>query len=709
MYTYLARRWSALERSRLSVIAAVAVAYGLLAMSAYELFGALSIGVTFFPPAGLTFACFLLLPRRMWPSIAGGIIAGEVTVNMIQGQDLWWSLGWAAANLVEPFVGAWVARRIAPSLTLNRQFALAFLVGGLLIGPACGAAIGATVLAVADQFAWFDPFPDIWVGDALGVLVIAPLVIVLARPADFVRNRTSTIDVLAVAVVTVAVSLGFVIADTLPLGYAAIALLAVPAARYSAREVAVAGVGVATVLTAATARGRGPWASVTGEGAQAELVQQQAFLLVALLSAWLLKLEVAERLKANTAAQAAETELAAALERARDQKNLRAMHEALSELASAASTDEVLDAIPRHSRSVLECTATIVLLGGTNGPLRIATVNGAWQPHVDPGDPIEPTSTHPLAVAATTGSVVGEVCQPAVGTTAHQIAAPLGLTSKRGALGLARPASNPWSERDQIRALAFAGIVADALNRIDRYEADHGVALTLQHAIMPGHVTALDGTSIAARYLPATESLEVGGDWYDVIIDEQRRTATIVIGDVVGHSLAAAAAMGNLASASRALAYAGHAPADLVDCLDVIAANTANAPMTSMACARLDLQTGSLRYSLAGHPPPLLRGPDGAVIRLDEALSTPLAVSRQGPRPEGCVNVPPGTSVLFYTDGLIEQRRSSLDERIAQLETAFVDADPRDPGAVCDALVRSMLATAPHEDDVALVCLTLLP
>jgi integral membrane sensor domain MASE1 len=539
--------WAALRHSRVLAFVAMAIAYGLLAQSAYGLFGALSIGVTFFPPAGLTLAAFLLAPRRLWVSIAAGIVVGELAVDLAQGQAVWWSLGWATANLVEPFVGAWVIRRLTPALSFSRRFVLAMLVGGLLIGPAIGAAIGAAVLARTGDLTWVDSFPDIWVGDGLGVLVVAPLVLVLARPDDFVYRRTRDIDAVVVTAVTALVAFVLVLIDELPLGYAAIVLLAIPAARYSAREVALAGVVVASVLTAATARGRGPWAALADGDPHAELVQQQAFLLVALGSAWLLKLEVVERVKA----------------------------------------------------------------------------------------------------------------------------------------------------------------VADALDRSERYELEHDVAMTLQLAILPRHMPTLPDTSIAARYLQASESLEVGGDWYDVIVDEERRSVIVVIGDVAGHSLSAAAEMGNLASASRALAYAGHGPSELIDYLDVIASHAERPTMTTIACAQIDVDSRRIRYSVAGHPPPLVRSATGEVTRLDGAGSPPLAIGWGHPRAESVTTLAPGDSVLFYTDGLIEQRHVPIDVRLHELERTFAATDCTDVDAACDAFISRMLTASAREDDVALVCVSL--
>jgi serine phosphatase RsbU (regulator of sigma subunit)/integral membrane sensor domain MASE1 len=542
-----------LRRRLLATFAAVAVAYALLATSAYELFGALSIGVTFFPPAGLTFAAFVLLPRERWPAIATAIVVGEVVVNLSQGQPLAWSLGWAVANLTEPLVGALVVLRLCPRPMLDRRFAAAFLLGGLLVGPACGALIGASVLDIADQISWPSAVGDVFVGDALGVLVVAPLVFVLVRPGRFVVNRTRPIDAVVVALLASAACGVLIALDDLPIGYGAIPLLAVPAVRYSARELAVAGAVVAGWLTAATARGRGPWASGDGSGAQADLVQQQAFLIVALGAAWLLKLEVLDRVRAREAAARAEAEL--------------------------------------HLR-----------------------------------------------------------------------------------------------QESQAR--------------------DRAVADALQQAVMPPALPHVAGATIDAAYRPATTALDIGGDWYDVVVETG--AVTLVIGDAVGHNLGAAAAMGRLAPAARALAVAGHGPADLLHHLDRLAEEVPGAQMATLVCARIELSTGQMTYSVAGHPPPLLRSPDGSVDRLQGARGVPLAAISGVVRTEVRHRIEPGSVLLLYTDGLIERRGIPFDRQLDRLAERLSrwPADDQSMDGFCSCLAAELERDG-HDDDVALIAIRL--
>jgi serine phosphatase RsbU (regulator of sigma subunit)/integral membrane sensor domain MASE1 len=672
----------------------VTLAYSLLALSAYELFGALSIGVTFFPPAGLTFASFLLLPRRLWPAVAAGIVVGEVMVDMGQGQGFWWSIGWAAANTVEPFVGAMVTRQLCPAVAFTRRFVAAFLVGGLVVGPAVGASIGSTVLNAADDLEWLSAFPDIWVGDALGVLVVAPLILVLARPEAFLPDRPSVVDAVFVAGAMVVAGTLLFFADDIPVGYAVIPLLAVTAVRYSPREVSIAAVVVAGALTAATANGRGPWASAAGGDAQRELVQQQAFLLVAIAGAWFLKLEVTERLRAVRAAQVSELQLERAIEETRQRRGVAAMYEALSDLAGATTTAEVIELLPAHAEEVLGARATLTFFDDrraeSDDPLDVAARTGR---------PV--FATQALDDRSATGDRGADTERTVV--TGNRAALPLNVGGlRRGVLELVRPEERPWSYTARMRAMAFASIVDDALERTGRSEHDHQVALTLQRALMPDTILAPPGLRAAGRYLPATRTLEVGGDWYE-LISSPEGVATVVIGDVVGHSVHAAAAMGKLAAAAKALGYAGNGPAELVRCLDQVAAHTPDAMMTTMVCADVDPGSGIVTYANAGHPPPLLRDPEGKVTDLDGALGAPLAVS-DGDRLDETIVVRPRSLVVFYTDGLIERRDAAIDDRLDLLRETLEGLADDDPVRACSTIVEAMLGERAHDDDVALLC-----
>ncbi len=224
------------------------------------------------------------------------------------------------------------------------------------------------------------------------------------------------------------------------------------------------------------------------------------------------------------------------------------------------------------------------------------------------------------------------------------------------------------------------------------------VALTLQRAVL-GPTRLPPG--FAAHYAPATRSLEVGGDWYDVV-DLQDGSYGIVVGDVVGRGLDAAAVMGQLRSAGRALLLQSRSPAQVLGALDTFAAQVPGAACSTVFCAVVDPRSGRLRYSNAGHLPALVGDRDGAVRLLGDAAGLPLAVQQEGPRPQVEVTLAADDTLLLYTDGLVERRDADLDEGVARAAAALAAARRLPPDQVVGALTGELLVGT-RDDDVALL------
>jgi anti-sigma regulatory factor (Ser/Thr protein kinase) len=204
------------------------------------------------------------------------------------------------------------------------------------------------------------------------------------------------------------------------------------------------------------------------------------------------------------------------------------------------------------------------------------------------------------------------------------------------------------------------------------------------------------------RYQPATRPLQVGGDWYDVVDLDDGRIA-LVVGDCVGHGLAAATVMGQLRSACRALLLESPNPSAALGAMDQFAKRLPGARCTTAFCAVLDPETGALVYSSAGHPPPIMVLGDGTTRLLDGARATPLGLSFDRSRPEGREMLPPRATLLLYTDGLVERRRESLDEGIAR---AGELVQQRRNDSLDDLAREVMSRLAPgggYQDDVALL------
>jgi serine phosphatase RsbU (regulator of sigma subunit) len=253
-------------------------------------------------------------------------------------------------------------------------------------------------------------------------------------------------------------------------------------------------------------------------------------------------------------------------------------------------------------------------------------------------------------------------------------------------------------------AVADANAVHAARQRAEeRAELDRSraqfftdVALTLQRAVL-GPTVLPEG--FAVHYEPATGTLEVGGDWYDVV-DLPGGQYGVVVGDVVGRGLAAAAVMGQLRSAGRALLLESQSPAHVLMALDRFAALVPGAAVSTVFCAVIDPREGTVRYSCAGHLPAIVVDEDGASRLLGDASSLPLAVVEGLERPEHGSVLSPGSTLLLYTDGLIERRDQVLDEGTARAVEALTDGRHLAPADLADRLTATLLADAP-DDDVA--------
>ncbi|MET9262129.1 SpoIIE family protein phosphatase [Amycolatopsis sp. NPDC004079] len=240
----------------------------------------------------------------------------------------------------------------------------------------------------------------------------------------------------------------------------------------------------------------------------------------------------------------------------------------------------------------------------------------------------------------------------------------------------------------------LAEIASAVLEKIQLLRRQTDVAVTLQRSIL-GPTALPEG--FAVHYSPAASALEVGGDWYDVITLPDGSYG-VVVGDVVGHGLSAAAVMGQLRSAARALLTEGNSPARVLTALDAFAALVPGARCATVFCAVVDAG-GTVRYSSAGHPWALVDDGTGHVV-LNGAQSAPLAVRRVCHRRQAQVALPPGATLLAYTDGLIERPGELLTEgveRAARVLAEHRDASP----AELAGLVAERLLDDDRDDDVA--------
>ncbi|MER5861139.1 MULTISPECIES: ATP-binding SpoIIE family protein phosphatase [Streptomyces] len=254
--------------------------------------------------------------------------------------------------------------------------------------------------------------------------------------------------------------------------------------------------------------------------------------------------------------------------------------------------------------------------------------------------------------------------------------------------------------------LVFATDVTDHAEAAERLRASERrqreTAVTLQRSLLPQELEQPDDLRIAATYQPGGTEAAVGGDWYDVITLGGGRTA-LVIGDVMGRGVRAAAVMGQLRTAVRAYARLDLPPHEVLQLLDGLATEIDANQIATCVYAVHDPNEGRLVYASAGHLPILVRDESGSVSRADEPTGPPLGTGGWM-HASGSIALGPGATAVLYTDGLVERRDEDLDEGIAALERALSGATGT-PQVVCDRLVRSAGVTADHDDDVAVLVL----
>src|SRR6516164_9113484 len=259
---------------------------------------------------------------------------------------------------------------------------------------------------------------------------------------------------------------------------------------------------------------------------------------------------------------------------------------------------------------------------------------------------------------------------------------------------------------DAVIALTSFVLAAIMTERIGALEQEHRNAETLQRSLLPDRLPIIPGVEFVSRYLPGGAGLEVGGDWYDVFPLPRGRVG-LTIGDVVGRGLAAAAAMGQLRTALRAYAIETDSPAAVLQRLSRLVVEFEAAQMATLIYAVLDPDTRTLSFASAGHPPPLLIGPNGSARYLMEARSPPLGVTKAA-QAEATVTIDPGSTLVLYTDGLIESRRGSIEKSMEALRTA-VEGHHGDLDSLCDDRVLQPPRPESSGDDVALLMVRLLP
>ncbi|GAB3109318.1 hypothetical protein GCM10027160_08440 [Streptomyces calidiresistens] len=273
--------------------------------------------------------------------------------------------------------------------------------------------------------------------------------------------------------------------------------------------------------------------------------------------------------------------------------------------------------------------------------------------------------------------------------------------SGRGRAGASR--SRPRSAG----VLVFAADVTDQVVSAERLRESESrqraAAVTLQRSLLPRELEQPDDLRVAAVYQPGGTDAAVGGDWYDVITLGAGRTA-LVIGDVMGRGVRAAAVMGQLRTAVRAYARLDLPPHEVLQFLDELASEIDPQQIATCLYAVHDPHEDTIVYASAGHIPIVVRRPDGRVERAEEPTGPPLGTGGWL-HTSGTLSFPPGSTAVLCTDGLVERRDADIEDGLNTLEDALAGAVDS-PRVVCDRMLRAMGITEHHDDDVAVLVLT---
>ena len=401
--------------------------------------------------------------------------------------------------------------------------------------------------------------------------------------------------------------------------------------------------------------------------------------------------DLRERRRAETEREQLIREQAARAQAERVSQRLQAVQTITDAALHPVSFDELIAGLLRRTADVLAVDAAAAVLYEEGGVQLVYNVAGG----VESGLQVERGVVN--AAAEDSGHPLGDSVQSV-------LAVPLLVRGRAiGDLHIGTLFLREFSAEDT----AVLGLAADraamAIERARLYEHEHAIAQELQQSLLPEKLPLLPGVATAARYNPAGAGSQVGGDWYDVIVQPGGHLL-LVIGDVAGRGIEAASTMGQLRSALRAYAFDGHGPGALLERMNAFQNGLPGMGMATVALVSVEPGGQTLRYAIAGHPPALLLPADGTPHWLDETLGLPLGCADDAVYQEAVAPLGPGATLVLYTDGLVEVPGEHLDRGLERLATA-AQAGPAEAEPLCDAILAGTLLDPDVADDVTLVVL----
>jgi PAS domain S-box-containing protein len=650
------------------------------------------------PPTGIALVAFLLMGRRIWPGIAlaAFLVNAPISTSVLPPADT------AAGNTLAPFVAAELLRWVRFRTQIDRLRDAIAIVLAALLGMIISASIGAGTLVLSGALgarSLLAAWAVWWTGDAMGVLVVAPFLLSLRHLREH-RRLTAAERVEAGVLFVLLTALSLVVMHSrLQVMFLVLPLLGWAAWRFQQRGAAPAALLVAGVATWAADHGLGPFSR---GGLFGRMLTLQAFNATAAFGSFVLAAVVTERMRAKEALERAAMELE---ERVRDRTSeLSASNEHLTrEIGERKHAERRL----RQRERQLAEAQQVARIGSWEWVIPEDRVEWSDEMYRIYGHPpgafdvnfekaIAPVVPEDLVrIQQNLARAMGRRRSHDLPPSEYRIRRPDG--SERVLVGNSKLTVSPDGE-----PLRLVGTVRDITEEKEA-EREHRIAETLQRSLLPEHLPEIPGFELASRYVAATAETKVGGDWYDVV-SLPNGNLGVAIGDVAGHGLRAASTMGQLRMALRAYALEGHSPAELLGRLHLVVQKLLSTELATLVYAVLDAESDTVTFANAGHPPPLEITDDGLASYHEEALGLPLGAAPYADSyVEATFPLVGGSTLLLFTDGLVERRGVSLDHGLERLKHE-ASGSGSNVDTLCDRILKAFQGTE-FADDVALLAI----
>ena len=649
------------------------------------------------PPTGIALVAFLVFGRAVWPGVALAAFA----VNLPISTNGLAAAATAAGNTLAPLAAASLLVSVGFRREIDRLWdAVDIVFLGALLSMLISASVGAGTLVLSGAIS-VNEFPAAWAvwwtGDAMGVLVVAPFLLSLfQRPwSGSLRERTEG----AALLLLVAVVSFLVMHTDRGLMFLVIPFLGWTAWRFQQRGAAPAALIAAGIASWAAAHGLGPFRQGT---LFEKMITLQSFDATVAFSSLFFAALVTERMRAREALERAAAELEERV--SRRTVELSAANELLKrEIAERHETDRRL----RQREGQLAETQQAAQVGSWEWMIaenRVSWSDEMYRIHgylpqefrLTFDKAVERVAEDDVArIRANVKAALEKGRDHDLPEIEYRIVRPDG--AERVLLGKAK-----LSVGANGQPLRMIGTVQD-VTESKMAEREHRIAETLQRSLLPDRLPEIPGVLLAARYVPASTDMEIGGDWYDVVQLPDGRVG-LAIGDVAGHGLRAASTMGQLRMALRVCALEERSPTRVVTRLRHLVRGQLGSDFATLVYLVFDPDSGTVRFANAGHPPPLVvEGKEGASY-LEGGLGPPLgAVGFPDRYLDVTYHLAAGSTLFLFTDGLVERRGATIRDGLDRLK-ALAAASDEDLEAMCDHVLLSMVESD-VSDDVALLAL----